>query len=427
MPTTVPAMKARLGDINYYIVSMKVGELAEKAKILSEQPEWENSTIEELYQRKINYSRVENQIAPYLAGTKSRFFGSVIVAVRKFKDDQFESLEELSNSGLVQRPSRAYRDATRGVGIITFDGGEVLEPLDGQHRIKALKCAISGTGNNGQDLGFMPDPDLADEDVCVILVPHQLKQSRRIFTTVNKYAKNTTTNENIIVNDDDVIARITRMIANEIFGARLINMDSNTLGITSGYFTTLSTIYTSTEAMLCSRFKRKFSTMDKKALPEKGKVTAYENAARNLWGKLVKDIDQWSAALKDKSPKGDSNRSEMRKASLLGRPIVQQVLIESYIRLRNAQMSHNQACTRLNKVDFGVYTRPEDRPEWHGVCITPAGKMTNKLVPLAIRIIAYIAGENLTRGNKDQLLSDYKKNDPARNKSHIQLPPQVKA
>ena len=426
MATTVPAMKARLGNTNYYIVSMKIGELANRAKILSEQPEWKDSTIEELYQRKINYNRVENQIAPYLARTKARFFGSVILAARNFDEDQFESLEDLAGSDLVQRPSKAYRGATSGMGVITFTGGEVLEPLDGQHRIKALKCAISGVGNNEQKLSFAPDPDLANEEVCVILVPHELRRSRKIFTTVNKYAKNTTTNENIIVNDDDIIACITRQIANEVISARLVNMDSNTLTVKSGYFTTLTTIYNITEAILTNKFGP-FSANDKKSLPDKAKVKTYENAAKNFWEQITKDIDKWRLALEDKSPNGDNYRMEMRKTNLLGKPTVQQVIINAYIRLRKTKMSHHQACDRLNKIYLTIPADPADRPEWYSVCMTAGNNMHNKLMSLAGRIIAYIAGEDLTKVSKDKLLAEYRKNHWDKGSSKVKLPPQVKA
>ena len=423
---SVPAIKARLGNTNYYIVSMKIGELTDRARILSEQTAWKDTTIEELYQRQINYNRVEKQIAPYLAKIKSRFFGSVILAAINFDEDRFESLEDLAGAGLVQRPSKAYRGATSGVGVITFSGGEVLTPLDGQHRIKALKYAISGMNDKGEKLPFDSDADLANEDVCVILVPHELRRSRKIFTTVNKYAKNTTTSENIIVNDDDVIACITRKVANEIIGANLVNIESNTLKGRTGCFTTLTTIYYITEAILTSKFGL-FSANDKKSLPERSTVKTYENAAENFWEKITKDIDKWRLALEDKSSNGDSYRIEMRKTNLLGKPTAQQVIADAYIRLRTAGMSHNKICQRLNKIYLTIPADPAARPDWYSVCMTAGNNMHNKLMPLAARLIAYIAGEDLTKAQKDKLLAEYQRHHWDQGASNVKLPPQVKA
>ena len=58
MSTTLPAMKGRMGDTDYYILSMKAGELVEKIKEPKEMPGWDDEKIEEIYQRKIQYSRV---------------------------------------------------------------------------------------------------------------------------------------------------------------------------------------------------------------------------------------------------------------------------------------------------------------------------------------------------------------------------------
>ena len=74
MATTVPAMKGRLGDTDYYILSMKAQELVDKVKIPKESNEWEDMSVEERYQRDIDYNRVRKQIAPYLANDESRFF-----------------------------------------------------------------------------------------------------------------------------------------------------------------------------------------------------------------------------------------------------------------------------------------------------------------------------------------------------------------
>ena len=63
MPTTVPAMKARLGDTDYYILSMKAGELVNNVWIPKELEGWEDMSVDERYQRDINYNRVRKQIA----------------------------------------------------------------------------------------------------------------------------------------------------------------------------------------------------------------------------------------------------------------------------------------------------------------------------------------------------------------------------
>lgn len=61
------AMKARLGDTDYYILSMKAQELVKSVTIPRELDGWEEMSVEERYQRDLNYYRVKTQIAPYFA------------------------------------------------------------------------------------------------------------------------------------------------------------------------------------------------------------------------------------------------------------------------------------------------------------------------------------------------------------------------
>ena len=191
MATTVAAMKARLGDTDYYILSMKAKELVDKVTIPKDLKGWSDLSVEELYQRDINYHRVRTQIAPYLANDTSRFFGAVIVTALNFGDDvSFEPLSDVATRGL----PGLYKSAAGSMGFLTFTGGEVLVPLDGQHRLKAIQFAVSGRDQKGQEIpNLRPTSELAREDITVILVAFETEKARRIFTKVNRYAKATTT------------------------------------------------------------------------------------------------------------------------------------------------------------------------------------------------------------------------------------------
>ena len=178
MSTTVAAMKAHMGNTEYFILSMKAAELADKVKIPREMDEWAALTIEERYQRDLDYSRVKNQIAPYLANNPSRFFGAVIVAARNFNpDDAFEQLGEVTTRQLPKK----YKSDAESLGFLTLKGGEVLVPLDGQHRLKAIQSAVSGKDERGNDISAIPTPctELANEDITVILIDYNLAKAQR--------------------------------------------------------------------------------------------------------------------------------------------------------------------------------------------------------------------------------------------------------
>ena len=87
----------------------------------------------------------------------------------------------------------------------------MLYPLDGQHRLKAIKFAIEGVDEENKKIeGLTLDSSLADEEVTVILIRHDKHKARKIFTKVNRYAKPTTTAINLVIDDHDIIAVLSR-------------------------------------------------------------------------------------------------------------------------------------------------------------------------------------------------------------------------
>ena len=96
------AMRARMGGENYFILKMKSWDLVSRFRFPQKIKEWdENLSVEERYQRDINYNRVRKQIALYLANDDSRFFGAIIVAAMNFGEAvSFEPLSDVTTRGL---------------------------------------------------------------------------------------------------------------------------------------------------------------------------------------------------------------------------------------------------------------------------------------------------------------------------------------
>ncbi|MFN6065740.1 MAG: DNA sulfur modification protein DndB, partial [Pseudanabaena sp.] len=149
-------------------------------------------SIEDRLQREPDIKRVKEEIAPYLADSKDRFFGAMIVLVYK-GEVYFEGLKDWISS----KAPRAYQSVAEHIGILTIDGGSLIM-LDGQHRLLALEKVIRGevTGDYREDI--------PNDDVCVIFIHHEgNEKTRRIFNKVNRYAKPTSRGDNIITSEDD--------------------------------------------------------------------------------------------------------------------------------------------------------------------------------------------------------------------------------
>lgn len=175
MTTALAAMKGQFGSTEYYLVTMRAKELAERLVIPKEMDEWEDMSIEERFQREVDYQRVKKHIAPYLANDPDRFFGAFIVDIFNAEEVHFEPIEEI-----VKKMPTLYQHAGKTFGFLYLQGNEVLVPLDGQHRLAAIQFAISGRDEKGKAIDGMDGNMEVANDLCtVILIKHDPKKSQK--------------------------------------------------------------------------------------------------------------------------------------------------------------------------------------------------------------------------------------------------------
>ena len=125
-----PALKAKMGDWDYYVVKMKMKDLAKEVNFASEVHT--DATLDDAIQRELSESRAKGSIVDFLTKRPDRFFASVVVAalggnatfypVSISEDPQFRIFTD-------QKMDQAF-------GVLTFDGSQAYYALDGQHRLK---------------------------------------------------------------------------------------------------------------------------------------------------------------------------------------------------------------------------------------------------------------------------------------------------
>ena len=419
MSILVAAMKGKFGSTEYFLTSMKAQELVGKVVIPSEMEGWKDMTLEEREQRDINYTRVISKIVPYLVTDKDRFFGAVIVTAKGLDPDvAFEHISEVATKGV----PRLYQSQAINMGFLTIDGGVQLIPLDGQHRLKALEFAISGKNHKEREMADVkPDASLANEDVSVILIPYEQRKSRKIFTKVNRYAKPTTTGQNLVTDDDDVIAVLSRDIANNpsIIGGRLVKYKSNTLNDKDGYFTTLPNLAECNEAILHA-YSPEQEKINREQVTEPKKVRLYKMKVEEVWKFLVEHIELFGDLLEDKGDGGDPKRQEIRRNFLLGKPAPQECLVKVFVRLTvpPTNLSQEQAAKKLNSVDWRIRADCWDR-----LFITGGKTIITKNRPLVTDVLCCQLGEKLSDAKKAEVLQKYRELFPAdKQKDITELP-----
>ena len=351
---TIGVHKAKLGSTVYYIGKMRAGELIDNVGFAAELPEWSEMTADEKMQRQPDITRVINEIVPYVIEDPERFFNILIIDVFSGYDElDFEPVSQVAKD-----LPKAYQIPMQDMGFLTLPGKERLIALDGQHRLLSLRIAIRGV--YGLPAGakvpsttksLEPHPELADEEVSIILVEHKDNQKiRKIFNKVNKYARQTSRGDNIITSDDDIYAVIARKLFSDgevlapIGKCELVNWKSNTLSQRSKQLTTVSALYTIAETIL------KEKGYSSKLLPsQEEQEVSYEEIVE-FWRELLAETDVYKEYLE--LTKADKPVSLLREQNLLMKPVTQMALAHVAALAKKKGVSWKEVVAKLNKVDW---------------------------------------------------------------------------
>tara|TARA_B100000686_G_scaffold354755_1_gene466975 strand:- start:2974 stop:4434 length:1461 start_codon:yes stop_codon:yes gene_type:complete len=249
------ALELKMGDWQYYSIVMRMHELANEVGFGSQVHD--DPTLDEAIQRGINKARVKGAISRFLTRRDDRFFASLVVTSKGGRPRFNAVTIDADDSLKILEDSVANR-----YGMLRFDGSQSWYALDGQHRLAAIK-AIVAPANSEISVDIPDDFDVdafRNETISVLVVTQDesmsgdewLKRYRRLFSSLNRYAKPTTVEENIIMDEDDVFAITTRrLISDHDFfkaeGRKIetfkVNTENGRLSEKSHYFITLKNLY----------------------------------------------------------------------------------------------------------------------------------------------------------------------------------------
>ena len=154
-------------------------------------------------------------------------------------------------------------------GVLRFSPDRKYYALDGQHRLKAIKTLLQPEDETER---VEPPHDFANEEVSVLMVirPAEsaeedwLSSYRRLFSSLNRYAKPTDRDTNIIMDEDDIFAILTRLlIASHHFfqapGPHLDSLKVKTKGRPlkegTSHFTSLQQLYDLNATLLTTHIR----------------------------------------------------------------------------------------------------------------------------------------------------------------------------
>ncbi|WP_423147924.1 DGQHR domain-containing protein [Rubrolithibacter danxiaensis] len=333
MAIVSPALRGQMGTTEYYLSKMVVRELLQGVSPAQDYHEWwRDLPPHERMQRDANLKRVKDQIAPYLAKSKDRFFGSIIVLVYE-GELIFESLIKDFKFNL----PRAYKSQAEDIGFITIDGGKLLV-LDGQHRWYGLKSVMQGEVEGSES------SQVATDEVSVIFIKHESdEKTRRIFNKVNRYAKSTSRGDNILTSEDDGIAIVTRRLVYQPIGPfysgvkmneeGLVTWKHNTLAPRSKSITTLSALYEITEIILkLNSCFENFTEKETINRPSDEELDEATGIVVDFWNELFEQFIPFKQVVDGAKPANIPNmRLEGSPYSLLFKPAGQIAFVDGLV------------------------------------------------------------------------------------------------
>jgi len=221
--------------IPYFVTTVALEDAADDLHLTTEIPGAENVhwSLDELYQRDIDWNRVEQRITPYLRDIENpQFFNSVTIALLPLDSTKGETVDEFSTSVDWRPPLHETRvkygkeinvgpisfgfwdswqlptDAAFRSGRMRWNKDQVFAvAIDGQHRLAAIKT-LADTSKSS--------PEVASTRVPVILLifdeklgfesPHQkttVELLRQLFIDLNKHAQTVSRGRQILLDDRD--------------------------------------------------------------------------------------------------------------------------------------------------------------------------------------------------------------------------------
>ena len=224
MALKIPAIRSQIGIWFYYVSSLSFEEIEKYVRPINDELH-HSDLLSGMIQRSItsNYKSIAN----YIETQEERFFNSLILAVYDGQPTWNEIRIEGENG-----------EDNYNLGIITLSEDVKIFPVDGQHRVAGIKKAL-------QD-----KPEMQNERVPVVFIGHSkdehgMQRTRRMFSTLNRYAKPVSLRDIIALDEDDVVAIASRNLIDNtsLFDGNRI-LDSKNKSIPDQNDTALTTIIT---------------------------------------------------------------------------------------------------------------------------------------------------------------------------------------
>ena len=343
-----PALKAHIGPVNkgwdYYILKMRMVDVIREIKFAYEfkLTDKKVNLLGDAIQRALNEKRIRESICGFLQ-KDHRFFSSLVAATLDGNPRFIPvSIAEGGEAEMVFGGS----GVDDSFGILRMDQTRKCYALDGQHRLAAIRSMLDLEFREKMKIkGSIDVPDgFAEEEIAVIMVLRGEKDPigfennfRRLFASLNRYAKKTDDDTNIIMDEDDAFALLTReMISSFPFfrddsnpqsSSSLVKMTGKNLNPADTHFTTLQTLYAMNKILLRTEEREKDKRWRSKMFiadrPKEEELNQWYSELQRCWEAILQVLPDLRKTPQNMRQPGED---KSKKDHMFFRPIGQKML-----------------------------------------------------------------------------------------------------
>ena len=391
----IPALKAHMGDWVYYVTILRFEQVVGMIDIAKEIHT--SNVLKDMIQRQI--TNRAKQISDYLLHQPQRFFNSIVVGVYGGSPDWYE-LAVGTNPQYVGDEIPEVYDGV--VGFLRFDGTQKLYAIDGQHRVMGIRQAL---GENGQ---------LKGEEVSAIFVAHRndaegMERTRRLFTTLNRYAKPVSKSDIVALDEDDIVAIATRELVENhpLFHEKVSLAKTKAIGVRDNRsFTTIITLYDVMDILF--RLEGRKWKEFKRLRPSDDDIAEFCEDCVKFWNFMAEQFNPLKSVLE--SQPGDNCAKLFRHRDgghLLFRPIGLIVVAHVVRKAKETGLSEEEAIKRISRVTMEISHTPWVGLLWDKTNHRMIGGPTQQKV--ARQLLFYIIGGDLKtmKTSYENVLKEY--------------------
>lgn len=367
--TSFPALRCAMGDWVYYVTYLRFDDVR---RWIGQSSDFHTSEkLREMIQREIG-DRVD-PIVDYLKGQKERFFNAIVVGVYGGSPQWYPI--KVGKSPVLGTPD-LDEDSRTSIGLLELNGKEDLFAIDGQHRVVAIKRVLE------QKKG------LGNEELCAIFVPHSkdedgLRRTRRLFSTLNRYAVPVSKGEIVALSEDDAFAIVTRQLVEDfpLLKSGLKEKDGfvafrKTAPIPDPdqrHLMTVLTLYEITTSISIpfqdKKVRRQMEKL-KHRRPSDRKLKSIYIEQKRFWKLLVAHIAEYDELFSSKPEAEVAAKYRSKEGGhLMFRPAGQQAFARSTRTMMDRGCSMEEAVSQLSQVPMELA-----EPPWRDVLWNPSTK-----------------------------------------------------